>query len=93
MNATKSPASLASPDLIAALAEIIRGVSARARTLTIRDDSRLLEDLGLDSLDLVAVVVQIQDQFGVEIDPDELPALLTVADLAANLRHQARSAA
>lgn len=93
MNATKSPASLASPDLTAALAEIIRGVSARARTLTIRDDSRLLEDLGLDSLDLVAVVVQIQDQFGVEIDPDELPVLQTVADLAANLHRQARSAA
>ncbi len=93
MNATQGSASLATPDLTTALAEIIRGVSPRARTLTIRDDSRLLEDLALDSLDLVAVVVQIQDQFGVEIDPDDLPALLTVADLAANLRHPSRSAA
>lgn len=93
MNATISPASPTSTELTAALAEIIREVSARARTMTIAGDSRLLEDLALDSLDLVAVVVQVQDRFGIEIDPDELPALHTVADLAASLSRHARAAA
>ena len=41
----------------------------------ITPDSLLLEDLALDSLDLVAVVIQLQDQFQVEIDPDEITAI------------------
>lgn len=80
-------------DVTTALAEIIRGVSAKARGMTISADSRLLEDLALDSLDLVAVVIQIQDQFGVEIDPDEIPSLQTVGELAASLHRHVRSAA
>ena len=47
----------------------------------------------LDSLDLVAVVIQLQDRFGVEIDPDEISSLQTVGDLAASLDRHVRSAA
>lgn len=93
MKATISPPGSPSSDPITTIANAIRGVSARARNSVITADSRLLDDLALDSLDLVAVVIELQDQFGVEIDPDELPALLTVGDLAASLARQARSAA
>lgn len=76
-----------------AIAETIRGVSARARSMVIDANSRLLDDLALDSLDLVAVVVELQDRFGVEIDPDEIPAIQTVGELAASLDRHVRSAA
>jgi acyl carrier protein len=93
MQATNSPTVPSPPGVTAAIAETIRGVSARARGVAITADSRLLEDLALDSLDLVAVVLQLQDQFAVEIDPDEIPSLRTVGDLAASLHRHARSAA
>jgi acyl carrier protein len=93
MKPTISPAAPSSPDVTTAIAEAIRGVSAKARGIAIASDSLLLEDLALDSLDLVAVVIQLQDQFGVEIDPDEIPSLRTVGDLAASLHRHVRSAA
>jgi acyl carrier protein len=93
MQPTISPACSAAPDVTSAIAETIRGVSARSRGTAITTESRLLEDLALDSLDLVAVVLQLQDRFAVEIDPDELPTLLTVGDLAASLHRHVRSAA
>jgi acyl carrier protein len=93
MKATITTAVPSSQDVTAVIAETIRGISARAREVAITADSRLLEDLALDSLDLVAVVIGLQDRFAVEIDPDELPSLLTVGDLAAALHRHVRSAA
>jgi acyl carrier protein len=93
MKPTISPAGSSYPDVTTAIAETIRGVSAKARGVAITADSRLLEDLALDSLDLVAVVIQLQDQFTVEIDPDEIPSIHTVGDLAASLHRHVRSAA
>ncbi len=75
-------------DTTTAIAETIRSVSARAREAVITPESLLLEDLSLDSLDLVAVVIDLQDRFAVEIDPDEVATLRTVGELAASLeRH------
>ena len=48
-------------------------------------NSRLVEDLAIDSLDLVSVILQIQDHFGVAIEEDAVPNLCRVADLAAYL--------
>jgi acyl carrier protein len=75
------------------ISEAIRSVSARARLTTIGSDSLLLEDLALDSLDLVAVILRLQDEFGVEIDPDEITEMRTVSDLVASLDRQVRAAA
>ena len=55
--------------------------------------SLLLEELALDSLDLVAVILQIQDHFGVEIDPDEIPNLRSVDDLVTSVKNQLQAAA
>lgn len=93
MKPTISPPGSATSDVTTAIAETIRSVSARARGAAITADSRLLEDLALDSLDLVAVVLQLQDQFAVEIDPDEISSIQTVGDLAASLHRHVRSAA
>jgi acyl carrier protein len=93
MKSTTGPAGSPVSDETTAIAEVIRGVSAKARGVAISADSRLLEDLALDSLDLVAVVIQLQDQFAVEIDPDEIASIQTVGDLASSLHRHVRSAA
>ena len=70
------------PDMISVVAEAIRSVSPKAREVPDHCPIRfLLEELALDSLDLVAVILQIQDRFQVEIDPDEIPNLRSVEDL------------
>jgi acyl carrier protein len=93
MKSTIDRAGVRPADVTTAIAETIRSVSATTREIAITPDSRLLEDLALDSLDLVAVVIQLQDQFEVEIDPDEVTAIRTVGELADSLHRQMRSAA
>lgn len=52
----------------------------------INPGSRLVEDLGLDSLDAVALVMMAEDEFGIEIDEDAVESLNTVSDIAAYLQ-------
>lgn len=80
-------------DLTAAVGDAIRTVSSRARQVPITPGTLLLEELGLDSLDLVAVILQVQDQFQVEIDPDDISNLRCVGDLVTCVRNQLRAAA
>jgi acyl carrier protein len=80
-------------ELMAVVVDAIRSVSAKSRTTHITPASLLLEELALDSLDLVAVIVHIQDHFGVEIDPDEIPNLRTVDDVVSSLKSQLQAAA
>ena len=80
-------------DVIAVIADSIRSVSAKAREVTITPNSRLLEELALDSLDLVAVILRLQDHYNVEIDPDEIPAVTHVGDLVTLVTEELRAAA
>ena len=41
----------------------------------IKDDARLIEDLGIDSLDFVDIVVIVDRIFGFKIKPDELKSM------------------
>ena len=49
-----------------------------------RDLRALVEDLAIDSLDLVGVILQFQDHFDVVIEEDVVPHLCRIADLAAH---------
>jgi acyl carrier protein len=80
-------------DVMSVITEAVRGVSAKARDVEISPELSLLEDLALDSLDLVAVVLHLQDHFQIEIDPDEIPNLHHVSDLVATLDKHRRTAA
>ena len=80
-------------DVIEVVIDAIRGVSPKARQVPITPDSLLLEELALDSLDLVAVILQIQDRFQVEIDPDEIPNLRSVEDLVTSVTNHLHAAA
>ncbi|MCQ2486601.1 MAG: acyl carrier protein [Clostridia bacterium] len=43
-------------------------------------DALLLEDLGVDSIDVVDLVMSIEDEFGVEVPEDGLDGVKTVGD-------------
>ncbi|MDR1279598.1 MAG: acyl carrier protein [Opitutaceae bacterium] len=47
----------------------------------ITPESRLYQDLGLDSIDAVDLVVQLQRTTGRKIKPEEFKAVRTVADV------------
>ena len=70
------------PNLMARIATTVRSVARIPSDVVIHDDSRLIEDLGVDSLDLFSIVIEVQDQFGVVIDVEDMPQLSRVCDLA-----------
>jgi acyl carrier protein len=65
-------------DRVVALAEQISGCEANP-------DSRLVDDLGLDSLDLIQLAINLEEAFGIEIPDDDVddPALGVVSGLIA----------
>ena len=44
-------------------------------------DSRLFEDLKADSLDVVELIMDLEQQYGIEIPDDDLPNIHTVGDI------------
>jgi acyl carrier protein len=80
-------------DIFGFITDAIRTVSPKARQAAISPNSLLLEDLALDSLDLVAVILRVQDHYEVEIDPDEISDMRHVADLVLSLTKKLRTAA
>lgn len=77
---------------VAAVVAIIRKTAKVPPHVPIGPASRLLEDLAIDSLDLVGVILQLQDDFDVVIEEDAVPNLCRVADLAAYLAERAHPA-
>ena len=48
---------------------------------TIRMESKLIDDLKADSLDIVELIMDLEQEFGIEIPDEELPKVQTVADI------------
>jgi len=46
----------------------------------VKPESRFVEDLGADSLDLVELIMSFEDKFGVEISDEAAEKLVTVKD-------------
>jgi acyl carrier protein len=65
-----------------------RGIEADDVTM----ESKLSDDLGLDSLDTVEVTLGLEEKFGIDIDDSELEDVETVGD-AVNLIEKKISAA
>ena len=67
--------------------EIFDRIAARLRELNDRGvteisaQTDLREDLGLNSLDAVDLVLEIEDEFEIELPDDEIMSLATVADV------------
>ena len=48
-------------------------------------DAKIVDDLGADSLDVVELLSQLEDEYGIIIPDDEVESLVTVADVAAQI--------
>jgi acyl carrier protein len=44
-------------------------------------EAAFIDDLGADSLDLVELVMEMEENFGIEISDDELEKIVTVQDV------------
>ena len=51
----------------------------------VTNEASFTNDLGADSLDLVELLSQLEDDYGITIPDDEVESLVTVADIAAEL--------
>lgn len=49
----------------------------------IAEDSRLIEDLGADSLDVMEMLMALEDEFGISISDDETAQMKTIAGVVA----------
>jgi acyl carrier protein len=68
--------------LVAEVAGIVRQAAKLPPHVVIGAESGLVDDLAIDSLDLVGVLLAIQDHFDIAIEDDLVPSLRRIADLA-----------
>ena len=65
--------------------EKIQAMLAEALNLPVEKvtaNAKIVDDLGADSLDVVELLSQLEDEYGVVIPDDEVENLVTVADVA-----------
>lgn len=63
--------------LVAMVAEQL-GVAAAE----VKPESRLKEDLGADSASIMMLVMDVESEFGIEVEDDAIEKVKTVADMA-----------
>ena len=49
----------------------------------IKEDSRLIEDLGADSLDMIEMLMSLEEEFGITVPDDKVEGLKTVENIVA----------
>lgn len=54
----------------------------------VKEDSKFVEDLGADSLDVVELVMALEEKFDIEIPDDEAEKIQTVADVVAYVENK-----
>ncbi len=68
--------------------EKIQAMLAEALNLSLEKvtpDAKIVDDLGADSLDVVELLSQLEDEYGIIIPDEEVETLVTVADVAAEI--------
>ncbi|MEX2587696.1 MAG: acyl carrier protein [Actinomycetota bacterium] len=72
---------MARQDVVTALKEVlVEKLQVEADTIT--EDANLFDDLGLDSIDLMTVVMAIEERFNIEVPDDELEDVTTIGQAA-----------
>lgn len=67
-------------DLLKRLEEIIK-VQDPAKTLLISEKTSLKDDLGVDSIELMEFVINVEDAFSISIPDEDVETLMTIGDL------------
>ena len=53
-------------------------------------DSDIKKDLGLDSLDIVEILMSVEEEWGIIVDDDETQGIKTVADVVALIQKKTK---
>ena len=53
------------------------------RDVVIRDEDKIIEDLGADSLDVVELTMNLEEEFGIKIQDEESELITTVGEAIA----------
>lgn len=69
-------------ELFEALRDLVRSVARIDPSVPMTPESTLVEDLGVDSLDLVSVYLQVQDDFDVVVGEEDVAGIRTLGELA-----------
>ena len=56
----------------------------------ITENSDIKEDLGLDSLDIVEILMSVEEEWGIVIDDDEITGLKVVGDVIALIEQKTK---
>lgn len=68
-----------SPAIHAGVVDVLKNVSRRPIDPSL--ESELVADLGFDSLQVLEVISELEDRFGITIPADDVPAVRTVAQI------------
>ena len=72
---------MAREDVLTALKDVlVDRLKVDAGTVT--EDANLFEDLGLDSIDLMTVVMAVEEKFSIEVADEELEDVTTLGQAA-----------
>ena len=58
------------------------GQQLKVDPATITRDSRLMEDLKADSANIMVMIMDLEDQFGITVEDDQIMRMRTVGDVA-----------
>ena len=73
-------------DLEKKVVDLIAEVLVDVNKENIKLDSKIVEDLGAESLDIYDMIALLEDEFGIEITDEEVEKIQTVQDVANHLR-------
>lgn len=68
------------------LQEIIAGVLNIEKD-TITEETKFIDDLGADSLDIFQIILEIEDAFNISIDDSAAESIVTVGDAALQIKN------
>ena len=59
---------------------------------TVKPTSRIVEDLGADSLDMIEMLMSLEENFGISVPDDKVASLKTVNDIVAFIQAEKKNA-
>ncbi|MDQ7783382.1 MAG: acyl carrier protein [Desulfomonilaceae bacterium] len=78
-------------DLEKKVVDLIAEVLVDVNKENIQLDSKIVEDLGAESLDIYDMIALLEDEFGMEITDEEVEQIQTVKDVANFIRNHRKA--
>lgn len=63
--------------------------ATKVEVANIKPDTSFIDDLNLDSLDMVEMMMKMEEEFGIEIPEDQTESLKTINDVTSFLKENA----